>query len=269
MPTRWGWPAAGGTAGAVAGSATTGTRCSPRTGSAGTPRRSTTSPPSSPASAATGRPGCATSSAPSRPTRTPSSAQGPAAPSLSTVARARGRPSSRCTVRRTSSYSDPRLGHRRGGVLFVGPHQPYLAYVADVLPSLGEEGVQTCTLRDLLPEGAAAQLEGDPEVARLKSSADMVKAISRLSGSTRSHRPRGWRSRPPGQTSGSAPTTGPRRSTRRHPVCRTTRRATRSGTRWSRSCDDKHDDEDVSLEQIGAALGGARSWSRPSPRRGR
>ena len=31
-------------------------------------------------------------------------------------------------------YSDPRLGHRRGGVLFVGPHQPYLAYVADVLP---------------------------------------------------------------------------------------------------------------------------------------
>ena len=50
-------------------------------------------------------------------------------------------------------YSDPRLGHRRGGVLFIGPHQPYLAYVADVLPSLGEEGVQTCTLRDLVPEG--------------------------------------------------------------------------------------------------------------------
>ena len=37
-------------------------------------------------------------------------------------------------------YSDPRLGHRRGGVLFVGPHPPYLAYVSDVLPSLGEEG---------------------------------------------------------------------------------------------------------------------------------
>ncbi len=74
-------------------------------------------------------------------------------------------------------YSDPRLGHRRGGVLFVGPHQPYLAYVADVLPSLGEEGVQTCTLRDLLPEGATAAPETDPEVARLKSSADLVKAI--------------------------------------------------------------------------------------------
>jgi hypothetical protein len=74
-------------------------------------------------------------------------------------------------------YADPRLGHRRGGVLFVGPHQPYLAYVADVLPSLGEEGVQTCTLRDLVPEGAAATVEVDPEVARLKASAAMVGAI--------------------------------------------------------------------------------------------
>ncbi len=74
-------------------------------------------------------------------------------------------------------YSDPRLGHRRGGVLFVGPHQPYLAYVSDVLPSLGEEGVQTCTLRDLVAEGATATVEADPDVARLKSSADLVKAI--------------------------------------------------------------------------------------------
>jgi DNA helicase IV len=74
-------------------------------------------------------------------------------------------------------YSDPRLGHHRGGVLFVGPHQPYLAYVADVLPSLGEEGVQTCTLRDLVAEGAAATIESDPNVARLKSSAELVRAI--------------------------------------------------------------------------------------------
>ena len=74
-------------------------------------------------------------------------------------------------------YSDPRLGHRRGGVLFIGPHQPYLAYVDDVLPSLGEEDVQICTLRDLVAEGAAAAIEADPEVARLKSSADLVRAI--------------------------------------------------------------------------------------------
>ncbi|MFF4378540.1 RNA polymerase recycling motor ATPase HelR [Kitasatospora sp. NPDC001547] len=76
-------------------------------------------------------------------------------------------------------YSDPRLGHRRGGVLFVGPHQPYLAYVADVLPSLGEEGVRTCTVRDLVAEGAKAGPESDQEVARLKSSVDMVRAIEK------------------------------------------------------------------------------------------
>ncbi|MEP7191434.1 MAG: RNA polymerase recycling motor ATPase HelR [Actinomycetota bacterium] len=74
-------------------------------------------------------------------------------------------------------YSDPRLGHRRGGVLFVGPHQPYLAYVSDVLPSLGEEGVQTATLRDFQPEGAEATVEPDPEVSRLKALADLVRAI--------------------------------------------------------------------------------------------
>ncbi|AMW14804.1 AAA family ATPase [Streptomyces qaidamensis] len=77
-------------------------------------------------------------------------------------------------------YSDPRLGqHRRGGVLFVGPHRPYLSYVSDVLPSLGEEGVQTCILRDLVDEGATAGEETDPEAARLKSSADMVRAIEK------------------------------------------------------------------------------------------
>jgi hypothetical protein len=74
-------------------------------------------------------------------------------------------------------YSDPRLGHRRGGVLFVGPHQPYLAYVADVLPSLGEEGVRTCTLRDLVAEGASAVVESDPKVAQLKASAAIVTAV--------------------------------------------------------------------------------------------
>jgi DNA helicase IV len=74
-------------------------------------------------------------------------------------------------------YADPRLGHHRGRVLFVGPHHPYLAYVSDVLPGLGEEGVQTCTVRDLVAEGATAAVEADPHVARLKSSADLVAAI--------------------------------------------------------------------------------------------
>ncbi|KRE95980.1 AAA family ATPase [Nocardioides sp. Soil774] len=74
-------------------------------------------------------------------------------------------------------YADPRLGHRRGGVLFVGPHQPYLAYVGDVLPSLGEEGVLTCTVRDLVPEAPSARPEPDARVAALKADARMVAAI--------------------------------------------------------------------------------------------
>jgi DNA helicase IV len=74
-------------------------------------------------------------------------------------------------------YADPRLGHRRGGVLIVGPHEPYLSYVADVLPSLGEEGVQSCTVRDLVPEGADAGVETDAEAARLKADARLVSVI--------------------------------------------------------------------------------------------
>jgi len=74
-------------------------------------------------------------------------------------------------------YTEPRLKARRGGVLVVGPSDPYLAYVADVLPSLGEEGVLTCTLRDLVPEGAGALPEANPEVARLKATAATVGAI--------------------------------------------------------------------------------------------
>lgn len=74
-------------------------------------------------------------------------------------------------------HADPRLGEGRGGVLVIGPHTPYLTYVADVLPGLGEESVRTCTLRHLLPEGAEAAPESDPEVARLKGRSAMVEAI--------------------------------------------------------------------------------------------
>ncbi|WP_211294476.1 RNA polymerase recycling motor ATPase HelR [Compostimonas suwonensis] len=74
-------------------------------------------------------------------------------------------------------YADPRLSRGGGGVLFVGPHPAYLAYVDDVLPSLGEESVQICTLRDLVAEGAAAGIEADAEIAALKSSTGLVTAI--------------------------------------------------------------------------------------------
>jgi hypothetical protein len=75
-------------------------------------------------------------------------------------------------------YSDTRISRGSGGgVLVVGPHQPYLAYVDDVLPSLGEDRVQTCTLRDLVPGGADAPLEADPAVARAKADGRLVDAI--------------------------------------------------------------------------------------------
>ena len=66
-------------------------------------------------------------------------------------------------------YSDPLLDRRHGGVLFVGPSPAYLSYVEDVLPSLGEEGVQISTLRDLVPEGAGAASDPDAVVAALKA----------------------------------------------------------------------------------------------------
>jgi hypothetical protein len=65
-------------------------------------------------------------------------------------------------------YHDVRLRERRGGMLFIGPHQPYLDYVADLLPGLGEDDVRTCTLRDL--------------VARLKADARMLDVLERAVG---------------------------------------------------------------------------------------
>ncbi|KQX08351.1 AAA family ATPase [Leifsonia sp. Root1293] len=79
-------------------------------------------------------------------------------------------------------YSDPRLTRHHGGVLFVGPSLPYLDYVSDVLPGLGEDGVETCTLRSLVAEGAAAVPEGDARVAALKASAGLLRAVEAAVG---------------------------------------------------------------------------------------
>ena len=68
-------------------------------------------------------------------------------------------------------YSEPQLSER--GILFVGPHPRYLAYVDDVLPSLGEASVQLATLRDLVPEGATATDATEP----LKQSSRMAELI--------------------------------------------------------------------------------------------
>lgn len=74
-------------------------------------------------------------------------------------------------------YTDPRLNRRGSNILFLGPHQPYLSYIADVLPSLGEDNVHTATLADLVPESATALPEPDPRVAALKHSTGLVNAI--------------------------------------------------------------------------------------------
>ncbi|MBS43333.1 MAG: AAA family ATPase [Nocardioides sp.] len=81
-------------------------------------------------------------------------------------------------------HADPRVGRDRGGVLVLGPSRPYLHHVADVLPSLGEHGVATATLRDLLGPVAAdvpddLPDEADPHVAVLKADAAMVEAVDR------------------------------------------------------------------------------------------
>ncbi|MGN6127825.1 MAG: HelD family protein, partial [Humibacter sp.] len=75
-------------------------------------------------------------------------------------------------------YSEPRITQGGGGVLFVGPNPAYLSYVDDVLPSLGEESVQICTLRGLMPEGETAVAERDQEVARAKASGRLLAAVT-------------------------------------------------------------------------------------------
>jgi hypothetical protein len=74
-------------------------------------------------------------------------------------------------------YAEPRLTQSAGGMLLVGPNAHYLAYVEDVLPSLGEDTVRLCTLRDLVREGAAAVEEPNPRVAALKASLDPVSML--------------------------------------------------------------------------------------------
>jgi DNA helicase IV len=55
----------------------------------------------------------------------------------------------------------------RSGVLLVGPSQSFLRYIDQVLPSLGETGVVSTTIADILP-GIEARGTEDPEVAEIK-----------------------------------------------------------------------------------------------------
>ncbi|MBM6698929.1 AAA family ATPase [Bifidobacterium pullorum subsp. saeculare] len=64
----------------------------------------------------------------------------------------------------------------RAGVLVVGPSSEFLHYIDQVLPSLGETGVVSRTIGDLIPGVEATALD-DPQVARLKGERRMAQAI--------------------------------------------------------------------------------------------
>ena len=71
--------------------------------------------------------------------------------------------------------------HRRAlehsGVLVVGPSSAFLHYIDQVLPSLGETGVVSRTIADLIP-GVDAKAVDSPAAARLKGDRRMANAVA-------------------------------------------------------------------------------------------
>jgi DNA helicase IV len=67
---------------------------------------------------------------------------------------------------------------KRGGVLVVGPNRAFLAYIHNVLPALGEVGVDQVTVADLV--GTVAVRASDSErAARVKGDARMAEVLRR------------------------------------------------------------------------------------------
>ncbi|MBD8079215.1 HelD family protein [Cellulosimicrobium arenosum] len=66
----------------------------------------------------------------------------------------------------------------RSGVLLVGPSRSFLHYIDQVLPSLGETGVVSTTLADILP-GVRARAVEPPDVALVKGRAGMADVVRR------------------------------------------------------------------------------------------
>ena len=66
----------------------------------------------------------------------------------------------------------------RSGVLLVGPSRTFLRYVEQVLPSLGETGVVSTTIGDLVP-GVRATAQEDARVAEIKGRSLWVEALER------------------------------------------------------------------------------------------
>ena len=66
----------------------------------------------------------------------------------------------------------------RSGVLLVGPSRTFLRYVEQVLPSLGETGVVSTTIGDLIP-GVRATAQEDARIAEIKGHPLWIKALER------------------------------------------------------------------------------------------
>ena len=64
------------------------------------------------------------------------------------------------------------------GVLVVGPNRLFLSYIEQVLPSLGEAGVELATIGDLVPQVAVDGRDPEP-VARVKGDLRMVRFVQR------------------------------------------------------------------------------------------
>ncbi|WCO67927.1 AAA family ATPase [Iamia majanohamensis] len=64
------------------------------------------------------------------------------------------------------------------GVLVIGPNRLFLGYIEQVLPSLGEAGVQLAVLADLV-DTVAVRGRDDPLPARVKGDARMVKVLAK------------------------------------------------------------------------------------------
>jgi len=67
---------------------------------------------------------------------------------------------------------------RRSGVLVVGPNTAFLRYIAQVLPALGESGIQQSTVDDLV-EQVAVRRHDDVDVAIMKGDARMAEVLRR------------------------------------------------------------------------------------------
>ncbi|MEC9033893.1 MAG: ATP-binding domain-containing protein [Actinomycetota bacterium] len=65
------------------------------------------------------------------------------------------------------------------GVLVVGPNRLFLAYIEQVLPSLGEAGVEMASLADLIDRAWVDDRRDTEEISRLKGDLRMVRFISR------------------------------------------------------------------------------------------